>query len=259
LGADQNNQAVELVGDPDLFDIEREHSVASIIAQALDLYQYYPLLFLTLALAVVGPYELAVLAITGSGSLGRAHGGAALLLTLLDYVLVAPLISALHIHAVALISDGKKPHLGEVAVSGLRVLPVVAAAVIAAAFGIALGYLALIVPGILLSLRWSVVAQVAAMDGEGWMPALDGSRQLTRGHYLHILGLVLIGGILTGGVTIAARAIPAGSSAGVASVILGIATHTVTASFSALLFAILYFDLRARRAGPSEGSPASHA
>jgi hypothetical protein len=240
------------VDGSNLFDIEREHSVASIIAQALDLYQGFPVLFATLALAVVAPYELAVVAVTGSTSLVGAKGGTGLLLSLLDYVLVAPLISALHIHAVALISGGEKPRLGDVALRGLRVLPVVAAAVIASGLGIALGLLALIVPGVLLSLRWAVVAQVAAMDHEGWIPALDGSRALTRGHYLHILGLGVIVAILTGGLTLGVRVIPAGPSAGVGSVLLSIATHTLTASFSALVFAVLYFDLRARRARSSE-------
>jgi hypothetical protein len=243
------------VDDSNLFDIKREHSVASIIAQALDLYQSYPLLFGTLALAVVVPYEVAVLALTGTTTLSGAKGGAGVLLSLLDYVLVGPLISALHIHAVALISDGEKPRLGEVALRGLRVLPVVAAAVVASGLGIALGLLALIVPGILLSLRWAVVAQVASMEHEGWIPALDGSRQLTRGHYLHILGLGVIVTILTGGLTLSARAIPTGAGAG--SVALSIATHTLTASFSALVFAILYFDLRARRAGSSAGTSES--
>jgi hypothetical protein len=243
------------VDDSNLFDIKREHSVASIIAQALDLYQSYPLLFATLALAVVVPYEVAVLALTGTTTLSGAKGSAGILLSLLDYVLVGPLISALHIHAVALISDGEKPRLGEVALRGLRVLPVVAAAVVASGLGIALGLLALIVPGILLSLRWAVVAQVASMEHEGWIPALDGSRQLTRGHYLHILGLGVIVTILTGGLTLSARAIPTGAGAG--SVALSIATHTLTASFSALVFAILYFDLRARRAGSSAGTSES--
>ena len=243
--------------DSDLFDIEREHSVASIIAQALDLYQRYPLLFATLALAVVVPYEVAVLALTGSTTLSGAKGGAGVLLSLLDYVLVGPLISALHIHAVALISGGGKPRLGEVAPRGLRVLPVVVAAVIASGLGIALGLLALIVPGILLSLRWAVVAQVAAMDDEGWIPALEGSGQLTRGHYLHILGLGVIVTILTAGLTLSVRAIPTGGGAAAGSVALSIATHTLTASFSALTFAILYFDLRARRAGLPAGASGS--
>jgi len=233
-------------------DIDRERSVADIIAEALDIYQRYPLLFLTLALGVIAPYQLAVLAINGTGPLaGSTHGslGAYYVLLLLDYALVGPLVSALHIHAVIRMGEGEKPRLAEVAVQGLRVLPIVAAAVIIAGLGIALGFLALIVPGVLLALRWSVVAQVAAVEHEGWIPSLSRSRVLTRGHYWHIFGLFVITGLVNGGVGLGAAALPLGSTSGAASVAVGIATHTITASFSALTLAILYFDLRARAAG----------
>ena len=49
--------------------IERPRSVAEIIGEALDMYQAHPLLFLTLALGVIAPYELIVLAVTGEGPL----------------------------------------------------------------------------------------------------------------------------------------------------------------------------------------------
>jgi hypothetical protein len=129
------------------------------------------------------------------------------------------------------------------------VLPVVAAAVIVAGLGIGLGFLALIVPGVLLALRWSVVAQVAAVEHEGWIPSLGRSTALTRGHYWHIFGLLAITVLVNGGLAFAAASLPVGSTSGAASVALGIATHTITASFSALTLAILYFDLRARAAG----------
>lgn len=234
--------------------IERERSVAEIIGEALDIYQEYPLLFLTLALGVIGPYELAVLAVTGQGPLaGAAHQnlGVYYLLVLLDTAMVGPLVSALHIHAVVDIGAGRRPRLGAVALRALRVLPVVVAAVIMSTIGIALGFLALIIPGILLALRWAVVAQVAAVEPGGWLPSLRRSRELTRERYGHIFGLLLIAGLLNGGILFGAQAIPLGSTAGAASVAVGIAARTITASFSALTLALLYFDLRARLAGPS--------
>lgn len=238
--------------------LERPRSVAEIVGEALDIYQRFPLLFLTLALGVIAPYELIVLAATGNGPLtGRTHGGASvgIVLFLLDYALVQPLISALHIHAVMQIGEEQRPRLGQVALFGLRVLPEVAAAVIAAGLGIGLGFLAFIIPGILLALRWSVVAQAAAVEHEGWLPALRRSGVLTRGNYWHIFGLLIVTGVLTGGVTLAAGAIPLGSTAGAASVALGIAARTITASFTALAVALLYFDLRARSGARTAATP----
>ena len=245
---------------PQPIEIERQRSVAEIIGEALDVYQRYPLLFIGLALAVIAPFELAVLAATGRGPLASdAHQniGVTYLVLLLDYAIVGPLISALHIHAVVLIGKGVRPSFAEVALRGLRVLPVVAAAVIVAGLGIALGFLALIIPGIILLLRWSVVAQVAAIDHEGWIPALRRSGELTRGQYGHVFGLLLIAGLLSGGVTLGAQVLPLGSTSGAASVAVGIAIGAITASFTALTLSILYIDLRARLAsgGPQRRTP----
>ena len=129
-------------------------------------------------------------------------------------------------------------------------LPVVSAAEIVANIGIFAGFVALIVPGILLMLQWSVVAQAAAVEHEGWLPALRRSRRLTEGHYWHIIGLFLVTDALSIGVRFGAAAIPLGSSSGVASVTLGIAVNTILASFVALTLAVLYFDLLARAAEP---------
>jgi hypothetical protein len=231
-------------------DLDRERSVADIIGEALEIYQRYTLLFLTLALGVIAPYQLAVLAATGKGPLASAahqNLGVFYLLLLLDTAMVGPLVSALHIHAVVVIGQGTKPRLKQVALRALRVLPVVVAAVIVSTLGIGLGFIALIVPGILLALRWSVVAQVAALEHEGWIPSLRRSGELTQGNYWHIFGLLLIMGLVSGGITVGAQLIPLGSSSGAASVAVGIAARTITASFSALTLAILYFDLRARK------------
>src|ERR1700716_186648 len=111
--------------------LERPRSVAEIIGEALDIYQRFPLLFLALALGVIAPYELAVLAATGRGPLTSGGNlGVTYLLVLLAAALVGPLVSALHIHAVVVIGKEGTPRLGEVVTRALRVLPVVAAAVI---------------------------------------------------------------------------------------------------------------------------------
>jgi len=244
------------VGASQAIDLGRERSVGEILRAALDMYRRYPLLFAALAVGVIAPYELARLAVTGDGpfgSGGNGNAGVLFLFEVLDFSLVGPLISALHVHAVVEIGDGRRPRFGSVALQGLRVLPVVAAAEIIANLLIGLGTLAFIVPGLLLALRWSVVAQTAAVDHEGWLPALRRSRGLTAGNYWRILGLLLTVGVLSFAVSSAASAASVGSSTSVGSVAIGIAVQTITASFVALTLAILYFDLRAREPEPERG------
>ncbi len=235
-------------------DLSRERSVAEILRAALGMYRHYPLLFVTLAVGVIAPYELARLAVTGDGPLGSggtANAGTLVLFELIYYALVGPLISALHVHAVIEIGAGRRPRLGPVALQGLRVLAVVAAAEIVAGILIGLGFIALIVPGIILSLRWSVVAQTAAVDHEGWLPALRRSAKLATGNYGHIFRILVVIGLLTFVIAALAGALVGGGhSTSVASVLIGIVVYTIIASFGALTLAVLYFDLRAREAGP---------
>lgn len=234
-------------------DLGRERSALQILRTALVVYWRYPILFAALAVGVIAPYELIRLAVTGVGPLGSGmagNEGTFLLFELVYYVLVGPLISALHVHAVIDIGEGRRPRIGQVALRGLRVLAVVAAAEIIAGILIGLGFIALIVPGVILSLRWSVVAQTAAVEHEGWMPALRRSAKLAAGNYWHILRVLVaisLLTLLTGG--IAGALAGGGPGTSVAAVLAGIVIYTLIASFTALTLAILYFDLRARAAG----------
>jgi hypothetical protein len=130
-------------------DIGRQRSVGEILLATVRLYRRYPLLFAILALGVMAPFDLAVLAITGYGPLTHSnYGGRGIstLLLLLRSALVTSLISALHMHAVVSIGEGQKPRLGAVALRGVQVLPVVAAAEVITTCGTLLGFVALIVP-----------------------------------------------------------------------------------------------------------------
>jgi hypothetical protein len=79
-------------------DLAQPRSVGEILAATVRVYRRYPLLFVILALAVMAPYKLVVLGVTGYGPLRHGHenAGVWLLLTLLDSALITPLISALH-------------------------------------------------------------------------------------------------------------------------------------------------------------------
>lgn len=223
-------------------------SAHQLVVGAFALYRRYPLLFLVLAAGVIVPYEVIVLAATGAGPFAHASLslGVGSLLTLIELALIGPLVSALHVHAVAEVRRGRDPQFAPVALQGLRVLPVVAAATIIAWLGITLGFFALIVPGIILSLRWYVVAQAAAIEHEGWLPALRRSRELTAGHYRHIMVFAIYVTLITIVPTLLVGFAFGHHSTTVASFLVGVLLQIVTWSFGALATALLYFDLRAR-------------
>jgi hypothetical protein len=228
--------------------------VRGILAATARLYWHYPLLFAILALGVMAPYELAVLAISGHGPLAHGHSESleiSTLLTLLRAALITGLISALHVHAVVAIGEGRRPRLGAVALKGIQVLPVVAATEVMSSLGELLGFAALIIPGIVLTLRWSVAAQAAAIEREGWLSALRSSRRLTREQYEHVFTLLLLTGVLTFVVHVGATVALEGDTSSARSVLIGIAIDTLLASFSALTLAVLYFELRGRPAEPA--------
>jgi hypothetical protein len=245
---------------PRRIDLDAERTVGQILRATLGLYREYPLLFAILALAVIAPYELARLAATGLGPLAEGgsvkHGdsGAYWLFQLLSMFFVSPLISALHVHAVVEVGEGRRPRLVAVARRGFAVLPVVAAAEIVATVLTVLGLIALIIPGLLLTLRLSVVAQTAAIEHEGWLPSLRRSWRLTADAYGRIFGLLATGAAISFAIDLAAGQSVSGKGTTPAAVALGIGVHTLTASFFALLLALLYFALRAREAAPARRS-----
>lgn len=224
-------------------------SAPRLLADTFALYRRYPVLFLVLAAAVIVPYQLIALAVTGTDrfSRGDAGFGAELFLGLADWFLVTPLVSALHVHAVAEVRRDRDPRMGPVVLHGLRVLPVVAAATIVSTLGIAVGLLALLIPGIFLTLRWAVVAQAAAIEDESWLAALRRSGQLSSGHYVHVgvflvaVGVISVVPSLLGSVAFG----DGGMSA--AAFIADLGVHVLTASFAALASALLYYDLLVRQ------------
>ena len=134
------------------------------------------------------------------------------------------------------------------------VMPVVGQLIlvgIVAGVGMVIGFVLLVVPGLILITIWSVAAPVVVLECPGGLRALGRSRELVRGNGWPVFGVILVLGIL---VVLVASAIEiaadsAGTGAGiVVRVILGV----LTAPLSALAAAVLYFELRGPRAGEAD-------
>lgn len=224
-------------------------STPRLIADAFGLYRRYPLLFLVLAAAVIVPYHLIELALRGAGGFERPDSNLAIEmpLSLFYLVVVFPVVSALHIHAVSDVQRGDEPRLLPIARRGLAALPEVSAATIMAWLGVVGGLLLLIVPGVILFIRWCVAAQVAAIEHEGWSIALRRSRSLTEGHWVHVLAFLVCITLITGAPSFLLGLAFRGESTGAASFLGATALDVVMTSFTALATALLYYDLRTRR------------
>ncbi len=229
-----------MLGEPitDL-ELERQRTLGEILGTAMRLYGRAPLLFLLLAGIVVVPYEVAVVLLEHGK--GQSSTGTAFLLGLIGLALVNPCIAAAQVQAILDLGQGEHPRVADVIRRGLSVLPVVAAAEIIADIGIAIGFVCFLIPGVLLAIRWAVVAQAAAVERTDWPTALRRSGQLTHRSYWRILGLLFIVGIFS---EVSADVIGTGSHLGLT--IAGIALAVLAGSFGTLLINLLYFDLRAR-------------
>ena len=219
------------------------------LSTAISLYLRHPLVFLALALAVVAPYDLIVLAAANAAPLGQQSVSASTVtvLAIVDFALVGPLVSALQMQVLEQLGRNERPRLATVIARGVRVLPVVAAAEIIAGIGIFIGLLLLVIPGVIVALRWAVVAQVASVERTDWPGALRRSAELTRGNYLRIFALLFVVSLINLTLGNLAGQL-AGTGHGAGQVVLGIAIGTVTRSFQALAVAVLYYDLRTRAA-----------
>ncbi|HVS99423.1 MAG TPA: hypothetical protein VHE08_02815 [Solirubrobacterales bacterium] len=238
-------------------EIECPRSAPRLILATFALYRRFPWLWLVLAAAVVVPYEVIVLLATGVGPFthARVNFGVSWLLIATDSFLVTPLVSALHVHAVDDVRAGQRPALASVARRGVVTLPVVSAAAIISWLGIFAGLIALIVPGIMLMLRWSVVAQAAALEDESWTDALRRSTELSHDRYWHVFWVLVIAGLVGFIPNLLLGHVFGHTTTTAGSFVAGTALNVLIRSFTALATALLYFDLSTRlRTEPSRRS-----
>jgi hypothetical protein len=237
--------------DEPINEFERSRSVWQLIGDTFALYRRVPILFLLLAAVAVVPYELIVLLVTGAGPFAQGRTGfiTSNLLTVADSFLVLPLISALHVRAVREIGDGSRPRLVPTFHGSLHTLPVVAIATGISSVAILIGFFALFVPGALLTARWAVVAQTAALDGGAWKDPLRRSTDLTRDYRWHSFGLIIVAGLIATVPSFGLGLLFGHTDTTAVSFVVGTVLQVLFRSFAALTTALLYFDLKARPRG----------
>jgi hypothetical protein len=166
------------------------------------------------------------------------------------YLVVAPLITAICVHALRSVAGGGSPGAREAIVKGFEAFAPIFFAVLLAAAGIALGLL-LIVPGIYLFVRWYFVPQAVVLEGARNAAALRASSRLVAGAWWRTFGLVLVVNLIVVLVIFVLGA-PFTALADTTDRALwalsgNILATSVTQPFIALFSTFLYYDLRERK------------
>jgi hypothetical protein len=230
--------------------LQQPRDVATLFRDALGVYGAHVFTFLAIAAAIVAPVQLVV---SGFGleqltaPYDNAPGAAeAIIPTAVNFLVVAPLITAICIHALRSVAEGEGPAAGRAILAGFEAFTPLFVAVLLAGLGVALG-LVLILPGIYLAIRWFFVPQSVVIDGQKGLAALRGSGELVQGSWWRTFGIVLLAqlpGVLIG---VPFVSLAASTDRQLFALIGDIVTQTIAAPFVALVATLLYYDLRARQ------------
>jgi hypothetical protein len=110
-----------------------------------------------------------------------------------------------------------------------------------------------------LTLRWFVVAQAAAIEREGWLPALRRSARLVSGYYGYVFLFFIYVALLAGAPVLLIGLAFDDDSTTVFSFLVGVLVQTFAWSFGALLTAFAYFELRLRYEATHAEDPLSES
>jgi hypothetical protein len=244
-------------------ELRTPRDVGRLFADALTVYGRHLWLFILLSAAVVIPADLIVQGV-GLEMLTSSYDESpdvaeTLIPSIVEFLVVMPIVAAICIYALHQIAAGQRPSAGQVFVAGFEAFTPLFGAVVLAALGIALGFVVFILPGIYLAVRWYFVPQTVVIEGARGAGALSRSAQILRGRWWRTFGLVVLANIaiaIPGLILIVPFAAIADSTDRAVWQLVGSTIATsVTTPFVALFSTLLYYDLRARAESPSGAPP----
>jgi hypothetical protein len=221
-------------------------SIGAVLDEAWTLFTRFFLRFFAIALVVFVAINL-LYALVAS-AISADNDGAALalgVLTLATVVIGTTWLQGAFVYAVQDARDGTfDASVGEVfsRVSS-SIAPLLVAGLLAG-IGIAIGFVLLVVPGLLLLTIWAVIAPVIVVERKRALESFGRSRELVRGHGWVVFGIVLITGLLSGIATTLLQAAFSFLPRFLEILIGSTIAQAVVSPFGAIALAITYFRLR---------------
>jgi len=225
--------------------MERKLDVGGTLSQTFSTYGAQAGVLLPLAFCLY--LLVAVIDVLLAGSLALVP------LVLAVSVIAATLYQGMVVGLVRDVQDGRRDSSIEdlVRATGPVILPLIGAGLLAG-IGIGIGFLLLVVPGLILLTIWSVIAPVIVVERSGVRAAFGRSRELVRGNGWQVFGVIVVVYIIVFVASAIFGAIgTAISDTAVVQIVFNLIGSTLTAPIAALVAAVIYFRLLAIKGDPA--------
>jgi hypothetical protein len=246
---------------------ERRMSITRVFQRAFQAISLNPVVILGLALVVGAVPSLLMTALISRSGIGSQASiqisfgaiiGAGFLSGVVGLV-VSALVQGAITRATVTAIEGRRATFGESLSTALRVLLPLIGLSILLAIGIMIGFVLLIVPGIILLLMWAVAVPSLVIERGGVFAAFARSAELTRGAKWRILGLFLLLAVAYWLLSLVARIVglglysPTTASNGftIANIIGGVVVGTLFNMIWGTVQPSLYIELRQWKEGGS--------
>jgi hypothetical protein len=210
-------------------------SPGAVISRIWEIYRDQFAVLLGTALVLYGIQFVVYLLIPGSG----------IALTILFWAL-SILYQGIVVELVQDIQDGRRDHsIGDLIRSVEPVFWPLAAVSILFGIGLGIGFILLIIPGLILMVIWAVVAPVTVLERPGVFAAFGRSQQLVRGNGWNVFAVIVLVFLAVAVIGIGAGLL-AGSLGSLGRALVQWAVNAALAPITALSASVLYFALRQR-------------
>lgn len=228
-------------------------SVGSVLSRVADMYRRAAPVLLAVALA----FYLVVALITAAVLSGRVSLAFLLVSSLIGVVagfwyqamvveIVRDLRSSDRLQPVGQLFASVRPRIG--AVLGVGLL---------AGIAIAIGFVLIIVPGLILLTLWALIVPVLILERGRALDAFQRSRELVRGNGWPVFGVIVVIYLVTFVVQQIFRSV--GGTSFVGLFLTSLIPSVLVAPLGALAASIMYFDLRELKGEPAVGEGSGQA
>ncbi|HML15136.1 MAG TPA: hypothetical protein VK456_17650 [Xanthobacteraceae bacterium] len=223
---------------------EGEFRIGPVFSRTLTLLLHnFPIYFAVAALAAVPGVLLE------TAGADKAAAAALAPLGLLAMLVFGPLSQAIMLYTAFQDMGGRRVVLSEsIGAAFRRWLPLIGLA-ICMGIGIGVGFIFLVVPGLILATMWYVATPACIVERRGVFDSMARSSALTKGHRWPIFGVMLLLGIGGGVMAAVIKAVLVLSGSAGLVIVGSLAWSALAGAFGTIFVVVAYHDLRVAKEG----------